>query len=145
MKRFAPVTLLVLQLLFVAPASSTISFVDSPLYEVDTAQVTFYWDPPSSGPTPSGYEVKLNSIDTGQNFIYTTPSPSVTISRPRTGHFIVLVRSYILVDGQKNYSTAWIASTSNTDAQIWVNGVFVRQGGWILFWKMPAPGGGGIE
>ncbi len=118
-------------------ADSDIKLYDASMYFIDSVSITFFWDPPLNI-TPDGYDIELKCIDTNQVYKKTTVLTTVSYNRPRVGHFILYVRGYIFVNSVKQYLD-WASSDSPSQAQIWINGELKRQGGWLIYWRTPAP------
>lgn len=99
---------------------------------VDTQSITVDWDD-MAGATK--YEVRVRYLD--QNEIYSTKTVTTsqtTIDRPRAGHFALEVRA-------GNNNNQWSEWSSSIDGGKINN----QNTPWMLYWKLPSPGGVIVE
>lgn len=103
------------------------------LYTVDANNIKISW---TAGQNVDYYEVQLIWIDKNTNYpIVTTTSNNISLPRPRAGIFKVRVRSC------NNHSkSVWIESDNSV-----VSKVDGQNMAWIVYWKLPSPGGIVVE
>jgi hypothetical protein len=113
--------------------SAAITRFDGALYTVSDNAITVKWNQPTTGSPPTRYEVRLRMTDL--NTVYPVVNAGlqtqVTLQRPRAGHFVVEVRAV-------NSAGAGPWAVSSNSAFSKVNGT---ASAWMLYWKLPAPGG----
>jgi len=128
------IVLLGLLLLLTVQSFAIDQFIGAVYWSDDCIKVS--WD---SVADADDYEVKIVWIDPENEceyYIGMTTETSITIDRPRTGHFKVMVRSHKKVDGVDYYSEVW--ASSDDPEYSTVDG---EKMGWIVFFKVPPVGG----
>lgn len=125
-------------ILSVTTAQAADVFWDVRVYIVDSPTKTFAWTASTTqdGQPVDGYEFRAWNFERNKNWYYEVTATQITITRPATGMFKFYVRAY---KGVPRIYSEWAASDDPTKADIWVDNVFVRQGGWSIYWRLPAP------
>lgn len=129
------VVLLTLLVGFVCVVSATVpDRITGTMFITSEPMVTVAWDAVSEA---EGYQVQLVMFDKDPVTIFNQgelSETSIELSRPRSGNFIVRVRSWNWKDGEKQYSENW--ATSDDAEYATVDG---KPGPWWLYWRLPTP------
>jgi hypothetical protein len=111
----------------------------------DNPTIQIAWDPGRTCPTgmTCGYEVELRHLE--QPFIdkYNVPTTSCTASYKKSGHYEVFVRGWQSSDMVSFTYSDWAQSTKAGQISIGVPTPVSK--GWLLYWRLPVPSGGGIN
>lgn len=115
--------------------------------------VTVAWDAVLEA---EGYELQLVMFDKYPQTVFEiqeTIDTSITLSRPRSGNFIVRVRSWNWSGLVKRYSTDHPDCIDNPNLRCgWAYSddplfatVDGEPGAWWIYWQLPSVGGGGVD
>jgi len=131
-------SLVILLCLLVSSAQASSIFWDCRVYITDNQTQTFGWTASTdgNGQPVDGYEFRAWNFETNRNWYYNTTSTTITIARPRAGMYKFYVRAY---KGESKIYSEWAASDNPNLADIWVDNVFVKQGGWAIYWRLTPP------
>lgn len=125
---------MILLCLLISTVQASNVFWDCRIYIVDNPTQTFAWSASEGG--PDGYEFRAWNFETNQSWYYNTTTTTITIARPRAGLYKFYVRAY---KGTPKVYSEWAASDNPLLADIWVDNVFVKQGGWAVYWRLTPP------
>jgi len=127
---------------------------EASVVHTDSGMATLAWDPSTNECEPGffcGYELELRHLEIA-SFVDRYKVPGIAtaqkmVAYKRSGHFRIYVRTVkcadeAMTDCDDNVSE-WADSISS--GMIVVGVPEPKQGPWILYWRLPPPGGGGIE
>lgn len=95
------------------------------------ASETFAWDPVVGA---TGYDLEVLYIDSDPMRVVATvhtPTPQITINYFKSGHLVIKVKA--------TGGTEWCYSTDANCAVFWEQPYNPQ--GWLLYWRLPSPGG----